>query len=112
MSASVRYELSGDVAILRIDDGKANALAPAIIAAIQGGLQRAEKEAGAVLLTGRPGRFSAGFDLGVFQTGGPDAARRMVAGSRSNSPLRSLSMSERVPNTKRLLSRSSGAAKR
>ena len=79
MSDSVRYELSGDVAILRIDDGKANALAPAIIAAIQGGLQRAEKEAGAVLLTGRPGRFSAGFDLGVFQTGGPEAARRMVA---------------------------------
>ena len=78
MSDSVQYELSGDVAILRIDDGKANALDPVVIGALQDALQRAEKEAAAVVLTGRPGRFSAGFDLGVFKTEGPDAARGMV----------------------------------
>ena len=78
MSESIQYELSGDVAILRIDDGKANALDPTIIAALHTGLDRAGKEAGAVLLTGRPGRFSAGFNLGVLLDGGLDAARGLV----------------------------------
>jgi enoyl-CoA hydratase len=78
MSDSVQYELSGDVAILRLDDGKANALDPSVIAALRDGLTRAEKESAAVLLTGRPGRFSAGFNLGVLRDGGPDAARGLV----------------------------------
>jgi enoyl-CoA hydratase len=78
MSDFIQYERLGDVAILRIDDGKANALDPAIIDALHAGLDRAEKEAGAVLLTGRPGRFSAGFNLGVLREGGPEAARGLV----------------------------------
>ncbi len=77
MSDPVQYELSGDVAILRLDDGKVNALDPSIIGALRDGLTRAEKEAAAVLLTGRPGRFSAGFNLGVLRTGA-DAARGLV----------------------------------
>jgi len=48
MSDSVQYELSGDVAILRIDDGKANALDPTIIGSLRDDLRRAEKEAAAV----------------------------------------------------------------
>ncbi len=79
MSDSVQYETSGDVAILRIDDGKANALGPRVLEAIREGLLRAENEAAAVLLTGREGRFSAGFDLSVMREGGADASRAMVA---------------------------------
>ncbi len=78
MSDFVQYELSGDVAILRIDDGKVNAIDPALIGALHSDLDRAEKEAAAVLLTGRPGRFSAGFNLGVLREGGPEAARGLV----------------------------------
>lgn len=78
MSDSIQYELDGDIAVLRMDDGKANAFDPSNIAAIRDGLRRAETEAGAVLLTGRPGRFSAGFNLGVLRDGGPDAARGLV----------------------------------
>jgi enoyl-CoA hydratase len=77
MSDSVQYELTGDIAILRIDDGKANALDPAIIDSLHDGLRQAEKEAAAVLLTGRAGRFSAGFNLGVLGAG-PDMARGLV----------------------------------
>ncbi len=77
MSDPVQYELSGDVAILRLDDGKVNALDPSIIGALRDGLTRAETEAAAVLFTGRPGRFSAGFNLGVLRTGA-DAARGLV----------------------------------
>ena len=78
MSESVQYELAGEVAILRIDDGKANALDFSIIDSLNDGLLRAEKEAAAVLLTGRAGRFSAGFNLGVLRDGGPDVARGLV----------------------------------
>lgn len=78
MSDSVGYEVSGNVAVLSIDDGRANALGPPVLDALRSGLRRAEDEASAVLLTGRPGRFSAGFDLAVFKDGGPDAARAMV----------------------------------
>ncbi len=78
MSDFVQYELAGDIAILRIDDGKANALDSSIIDSLHDGLRRAEKEAAAVLLTGRAGRFSAGFNLGVLRAGGPDAARGLV----------------------------------
>jgi enoyl-CoA hydratase len=78
MSDSVQYELAGDVAILRIDDGKANALDSSIISSLRDDLRRAGEEAAAVLLTGRTGRFSAGFDLSVFREGGPEAARGLV----------------------------------
>ena len=78
MTEVVQYELSGDVAVLRIDDGKANALGPPVIAALDAGLDRAEKESKAVLITGRPGRFSAGFDLTVIRSGDPRAPLELV----------------------------------
>src|SRR5690606_35275794 len=40
-------------------------------------LDRAEREAKAVVVLGRPGRFSAGFDLKVMMSS-PDAARALV----------------------------------
>ena len=83
MSDPVCFESSGDVAILRLDDGKANALPPVVLAALGAGLDRAAEAGQAVLLVGRPGRFSAGFDLSVMREGGPDAAREMItAGAR------------------------------
>jgi enoyl-CoA hydratase len=78
MSEPVTIESSGDVAILRLDDGKANALSPTVIEAVSSGLDQAEEAGQAVLLAGRPGRFSAGFDLGVMREGGPSAARDLV----------------------------------
>jgi enoyl-CoA hydratase len=83
MTDSISYESSGDVAVLRIDDGKANALGPQVFEALHAGLDRAEEEGSAVLLVGRPGRFSAGFDLNVMREGGAEAGRELVeAGAR------------------------------
>ncbi len=75
---TVRSELREGVAIVRIDDGKANALSHARIEALEDVLDRAEREAGSVLLVGRPGCFSGGFDLATMR-GGPEAARGLVA---------------------------------
>lgn len=74
---SVRLAIEESVAVVRLDDGKANALSPTVIEALHGALDRAEKEAGAVLLLGRGGRFCAGFDLGVMRAG-PSAMRDLV----------------------------------
>jgi enoyl-CoA hydratase len=70
-------ESRGAVALLRMDDGKVNALSPALIGALQDALDRAEKDAAAVVLAGRPERFTAGFDLKVMREG-PEATRRLV----------------------------------
>ena len=70
MSDSIlSYDLDGDVAVLRLDDGKANAIGPATVTALDEALTRAEGEAGAILLTGREGKLSAGFDLSVMTSG-------------------------------------------
>ena len=75
-SESVSYELTGDVAVVRLDDGKVNVLSHEVIAALHAGLDRAEQEAKAVVMIGRPGKFTAGFDLRVMQAG-PEEARNL-----------------------------------
>ena len=79
--AGLDYSLDGRVALLRLDDGKANALSHAAIDALHGALDRAEKEAGAVCLLGRDGRFCAGFDLGTMRSGVEPMRRLVIAGA-------------------------------
>ncbi len=80
MADPAQYELIDHVAVVTMDDGKANAFGPHMIATVNGLLDRAETEAKAVVLTGRPGIFSGGFDLKVIRGGDPAAARKMSEG--------------------------------
>lgn len=74
----MHYEVRNNVALLALDDGKANVVGHAFLDAINSGLDRAQEEkAGAVIIRGREGLFSGGFDLGEFKKG-PDAGRAMV----------------------------------
>ena len=67
------------VAVVTMDDGKANALGHDMIGALIGRLDEVETaDADALVLAGRPGRFSAGFDLSVMRTGG-DGPREMLS---------------------------------
>lgn len=76
---NVSYELTDSVAVITIDDGKANALSHPTLAGIEDALDRAEQDgAKAVVIAGRPGKFSAGFDLSVM-TSGPEQARDLLA---------------------------------
>jgi len=70
-SSAVTTELRDDVLICHIDDGKANALSAEIIAAIKQVIVDAEADSdiAAVVLHGREGKFSAGFDLSVMLAG-------------------------------------------
>ena len=65
----VTYTFNGQIAELRMDDGKVNAISRLVLDALNDGLTRAENEAKAVLLLGRPGCFSAGFDLRTLGLG-------------------------------------------
>ncbi len=76
-SGEVDFSLAGGVALIELDDGKANALSHERIAQIRQAFARARKDAKAVVLTGRTGRFSAGFDLATM-TAGPHEARALV----------------------------------
>jgi len=73
MSTLVSYELRDGIATIAMDDGKRNALSLEMLSQVNGALDRAGADRAAVVLTGREGVFSAGFDLRVFMAGGPDA---------------------------------------
>jgi enoyl-CoA hydratase len=70
----VTYSLTDDIATLTMDDGKANAMAPAMSAALNTGLDRAAGEAKAVVIRGREGVMCGGFDLKIIR-GDDDAAK-------------------------------------
>ena len=63
------YQLSDGIATIRLDDGKVNALSLDMQAAIGAAIDRAEADDAAIVLTGRPGVFSAGFDLATIGGG-------------------------------------------
>jgi enoyl-CoA hydratase len=67
--ASVTCELRDDVAVVTVDDGKANAYSHELIDELLGALDAAESLRAPVVLAGRPGRFSAGFDLATMTSG-------------------------------------------
>lgn len=74
----MEYALADGIATITFDDGKANAVGHSFLDGINAALDRAEADkAGAVILTGREGMFSAGFDLKEFEKG-PEAGQKMV----------------------------------
>jgi enoyl-CoA hydratase len=76
----VSYQLDGPIATVAMDDGKANALSLPMLAAVNEALDRATADDAVVVLTGRSGIFSGGFDLKVLRSGGPEAARMLEQG--------------------------------
>ncbi len=83
MSALVEYERVDAVTTLSMDDGKANVLSVAMLEALNRALDRAEADGTAVVLEGRNGMFSGGFDLNVFKEGGAAQLTMLEAGART-----------------------------
>ncbi len=80
MSTLVTYRRSDSVATIAMDDGKMNALSPDMFAQLNDAFDRAERDRAVVILTGREGAFSGGFDLRVLRGGGPDASGMVRTG--------------------------------
>jgi enoyl-CoA hydratase len=77
MSGPLNTAFENDIAILTMDDGRANALGHAMIGALNAALDEAQSKAKAVLIAGREKRFCAGFDLDVMGSG-PENVRKLV----------------------------------
>ena len=73
----VQFQVSDGVAVVTMDDGKVNALSSAMLTQLDEALARASADAKAVVIAGRPGKFSGGFDLKVMMSG-PAQARALA----------------------------------
>ena len=80
MSRTITYALCESVATITMDDGKVNALSLPLFREVNAALDRAQSDKAVVILAGRPGVFSAGFDLKVLRGGGPDAVPMLQEG--------------------------------
>lgn len=76
----MNYELSNDIATFSLDDGKVNVVNQALVDGMLESLDRAAGEAKAIILTGRSGMFSAGFDLKTLEKGGEEANTLLAGG--------------------------------
>lgn len=75
---TMTLDIQDDIGLITLDDGKANAVSHAFLETIAPLLDEAEAKAKAVVIAGRPGRFSGGFDLKVMQGSTPDEVRALV----------------------------------
>ncbi|MFO0576217.1 MAG: crotonase/enoyl-CoA hydratase family protein [Polyangia bacterium] len=82
MPEAVTYARSGSFATITLDDGKVNVLSLSTLTALEQALDQAAADQATVLLCGREGRFSAGFDLPVLQAGGSPALEMLLRGFR------------------------------
>ena len=73
----VNLEIKDDVSIITLDDGKVNAFSPDMIKLINELLDKVPDNKGSLLIAGREGMFSAGFDLKVMMSN-PEHASQMV----------------------------------
>jgi enoyl-CoA hydratase len=77
------YDFDGTIATITLDDGKANVFSTPVVETLDALLDLAEADgARALVIAGRPGKFSAGFDLAEM-TGSVQGMRDLVvAGAR------------------------------
>jgi enoyl-CoA hydratase len=77
MTRAVTTTVEDGVAIVRLDDGKVNALSHDVIGQLHKALDQADADATAVCIVGNAKALSAGFDLSVMR-GGADGVRQLV----------------------------------
>ena len=79
MSELATLEKKGEVSIITLNDGKANVFSHPMLETIQNILADIPKDNGSVIITGRDGMFSGGFDLKTFSSGDVDLIKNMSA---------------------------------
>ncbi len=79
MSELATLKTEGDVSIITLDDGKANVFSYPMLETLQKILSEIPKDKGSVIITGRDGMFSGGFDLKTFASGDVEQIKNMSA---------------------------------
>lgn len=81
MSDIVTYRHDDTIGVITMDDGKVNALGPAMQQALGEAIDQADRDdVGALVIAGNDRVFSGGFDLKVFRSGDVEAAIAMLRG--------------------------------
>lgn len=83
MSEPVTFEPGDEFSTITMDDGGANVLSTETLEALNEALDRAEEEKNPILLAGREGMFSGGFDLAAFREGEEPLYRMLVSGAET-----------------------------
>lgn len=83
MGKRVKYESNDVVGTIILDDGKANVMSVGMLQEINAALDKAEAEKTVVLLAGREGMFSGGFDLNVFKREKAEQLAMLKAGAET-----------------------------
>lgn len=82
MSTLLRAEIDHGVATISMDDGKANVLSTTMIEKLNAAFDEAEAAGAMIILTGRSGMFSGGFNLKEMQAGPAEAMALTSKGSK------------------------------
>jgi enoyl-CoA hydratase len=69
MPEPVTYSRTDEISTITMDDGRVNVFSIPLLRALHGAFDQAEEDGAVVVLRGRPGCFSAGFDLGTLRGG-------------------------------------------
>lgn len=81
MSDPVSYTRKDSIAVISMDDGKVNALGPAMQQALNAAIDNADRDdVGALVITGNGRVFSGGFDLKILTSGEVQPAIDMLRG--------------------------------
>ncbi|WP_417789709.1 crotonase/enoyl-CoA hydratase family protein [Terasakiella pusilla] len=80
MTKIATYTRQENFGLITLDDGKANAFSFEMIKQVNDALDEAEKDGLVLVLTGRDGKFCAGFDLDTMKAGGEGKDRLMKEG--------------------------------
>ncbi len=81
MNNSLTYSFAKGVATIKLDDGKANAMSVGMLQEIFDALAKAEQDKAVVVIEGRAGMFSGGFDLGAFKRDPQELFTMLKAGA-------------------------------
>jgi enoyl-CoA hydratase len=82
LSELVTYAREGRIATITMDDGKANVFSFPMLEGLHAAFDQAEQDEAVMVVTGRPGYFSAGFDLKVFSNTPERSAELVALGAR------------------------------
>lgn len=81
MSDLVSYQLQDGIATLTLNNGKVNAISPAVIDAFNQALDQSIQDKAVVIITGQPGILSGGYDLKEMMKGPQNALDLVAKGS-------------------------------
>jgi len=74
---TVTFEIQDSIATITIDDGGKNVINHGVLDELEAAWAKAETDAQAVIISGRPGSFCAGYDISVMTGDDPGAAAKL-----------------------------------